>query len=690
MCQLGMTAVRTGVLNVALRAAAMGGIVGAGAMNAWAVDLLVPSEFATLQGAIDAAATGDVIRLAPGTYTGAVAIAGKAITIDGGGAATLDGQGTGTSVLTVTQSAGGTRSVVGVRGVEIRGGEGTTRDVPCSPFGPTLYGGGVLVLSSDVVLTDVTITNNRAALGGGVWYEAGSNVTLERCVLRENFASEIGAAVAGCWVGTPNSLVVRGSTFSFNTLLTSGSRYGILSPAAGTVNVSSSTFAENSDTLGVIHTGPQAPTQMVVSDSTFRDNRRLFGSVTVVQNVPGNSLVVERCTFQDEQGGAEGGRGGVLLIAGAEANGVVRDCTFRGVITYGIEAVLQGGGAFRVERCRMSEMIDGSLFIAALSDVEAVVEDVRATGGDEGMNFLVYDGSTLKIDRLSMIETVRNAITLTLTGGGVAEMSNVIAAESSRDGLEIRSFPSDDPTDPPDEVRLSNLTLTRNSIGFRAQGVDARTILTLTNSIVALNLATDLLPGLDSDVPITTYCIIDEGFAGAGVSVFAADPRFVNADERDYRLSPDSPAIDAGNSAAVIPGTTLDFNGSPRVVDAPNANTGVSASAGGAIVDIGATEFAVAPAGPVRCNPADIAYDDGAALPPVGVAGGVNNGVTEGDYNLFFATFFDAGIACDIADDQGTALPPFGVGGIAPAVNNGVTEGDYNLFFSIFFDGCSL
>ncbi len=92
-----------------------------------------------------------------------------------------------------------------------------------------------------------------------------------------------------------------------------------------------------------------------------------------------------------------------------------------------------------------------------------------------------------------------------------------------------------------------------------------------------------------------------------------------------------------------------------------------------------------------RCNPADIAYDTGEPLPPIGPTGPslVNNGVTEGDYNLFFATFFDAGLACDIADDTGQALPPFGNGGIPPFVNNGVTEGDYNLFFAIFFDGCA-
>ncbi len=85
-----------------------------------------------------------------------------------------------------------------------------------------------------------------------------------------------------------------------------------------------------------------------------------------------------------------------------------------------------------------------------------------------------------------------------------------------------------------------------------------------------------------------------------------------------------------------------------------------------------------------RCNPADIAYDDGAPLPPIGVPGGVNNGVTEGDYNAFFSTFFDAGAICDIANDDGSPLPPFG----DLTTNNGTTEADYNLFFAIYFDGC--
>ncbi|CAN5746632.1 hypothetical protein BH11PLA1_BH11PLA1_07380 [soil metagenome] len=86
-----------------------------------------------------------------------------------------------------------------------------------------------------------------------------------------------------------------------------------------------------------------------------------------------------------------------------------------------------------------------------------------------------------------------------------------------------------------------------------------------------------------------------------------------------------------------------------------------------------------------RCQPADIACDDGQALNPGDTC--PNNGVNEGDYNCFFNTFFTnqaLGSPADIAADSGTALPPFGSGG----VNNGVNEGDYNCFFNNFFNGC--
>jgi hypothetical protein len=139
--------------------------------------------------------------------------------------------------------------------------------------------------------------------------------------------------------------------------------------------------------------------------------------------------------------------------------------------------------------------------------------------------------------------------------------------------------------------------------------------------------------------------------------------------------TPSGSVISGATSAALsIANVQLADAGTYTVVI---SNTcGTVTSVGAAVTVIAATP---------RCNPADIANDDGSPLPPIGVSGGTNNGVTEGDYNLFFATFFDAGPACDIANDDGSPLPPFGT----LQTNNGVTEGDYNLFFAIFFEGCA-
>ncbi|MBX9737825.1 MAG: DUF11 domain-containing protein [Phycisphaerales bacterium] len=104
---------------------------------------------------------------------------------------------------------------------------------------------------------------------------------------------------------------------------------------------------------------------------------------------------------------------------------------------------------------------------------------------------------------------------------------------------------------------------------------------------------------------------------------------------------------------------------------------------------------------PARCNAADIAYDNQEFLPRAeivdgtngtpaipGPATGTNNGVTEADYNIFFANYFDAAPVCDIANDDNSSRVPTPAPGTV--VNNGVTEGDYNYFFAVYFDGCAL
>ncbi|CAN5822590.1 hypothetical protein BH11PLA1_BH11PLA1_00390 [soil metagenome] len=136
--------------------------------------------------------------------------------------------------------------------------------------------------------------------------------------------------------------------------------------------------------------------------------------------------------------------------------------------------------------------------------------------------------------------------------------------------------------------------------------------------------------------------------------------------------------IDSGGGVSTGGGLTL--TGTIGQPDAGRLTGGTLVLEGG---------FWPGPTAAARCSPADIADDQGNPLPPP--AGVPNNGVNEGDYNLFFNSFFTnqaLGSPADIADDQGTPLPPFGTGGQAPAMNSGVNEGDYNAFFNSFFNGC--
>jgi hypothetical protein len=89
-----------------------------------------------------------------------------------------------------------------------------------------------------------------------------------------------------------------------------------------------------------------------------------------------------------------------------------------------------------------------------------------------------------------------------------------------------------------------------------------------------------------------TYSIVEGGLAGTGN--LALDPQFADAPGGDYTLGAASPAIDAGNNAAVLAGVTLDLAGAPRFVDDPAvADTGAGTAP---LVDLGALERAPAAA----------------------------------------------------------------------------------------------
>ena len=152
-----------------------------------AATINVPADYTTIQAAVDAASGGDVILVAPGTYTGTgdevANTHGKAITIKASGTpeeTILDGEGARGVVRCI--SGEGTDTII--EGFTIMGG-----------YGP--YGGGIYCGNGDSnpTITDCTISDNTATNWGGGIYCWGSSPTITSCTISGNTAANDGGAI---------------------------------------------------------------------------------------------------------------------------------------------------------------------------------------------------------------------------------------------------------------------------------------------------------------------------------------------------------------------------------------------------------------------------------------------------------------------------------------------------------------
>ncbi|MEQ8763783.1 MAG: right-handed parallel beta-helix repeat-containing protein [Planctomycetota bacterium] len=159
--------------------------------------------FCSIQAAIDAASSGDLVLVRPGTYLERIDFKGKGIRVrgrDGAAQTILDGQRQGSVVRFV--SGEGSTSVL--EGFTIRGGlaslgggilctDGSSPLIQSNIIAQneaTQNGGGIHCVSSSPRILGNTISGNRAAIfGGGVSCYTNPSATLEDNDIRQNEAS---------------------------------------------------------------------------------------------------------------------------------------------------------------------------------------------------------------------------------------------------------------------------------------------------------------------------------------------------------------------------------------------------------------------------------------------------------------------------------------------------------------------
>ena len=171
--------------------------------------LLVPDQFETIQSAIDAAVTGDIVQVQPGVYNENIDFLGKAITVTGESPDNTIIDGTGLSGP-VVRFASEENADSRLELVRISRGSGELVSDPV--FGDVKCGGGIIVRSATPTVFGCEIEFNTAWGGAGMCNVAGSPRVQQGMgdyyhglVSRQGYSAEADA-IRAAWVDFSASL----------------------------------------------------------------------------------------------------------------------------------------------------------------------------------------------------------------------------------------------------------------------------------------------------------------------------------------------------------------------------------------------------------------------------------------------------------------------------------------------------
>lgn len=198
--------------------------------------LNVPAAYASIQAAINAAAAGDTVLVAAGTYTERLDFQGKAITlasVAGPSSTIIDAGGLGP---VVTFQRGETRAAI-LSGFTLTNGNGLNAD-----------GGGIRIWNASPTVRGNVITANRGCTGVGV-YSYFSSPLIEHNTISGNIVSGCsGAWGIGIYIGGDSSAEIVGNTIVDNAGA-DATGAGVALFAAGRPLLLLNVIARNSTTL---------------------------------------------------------------------------------------------------------------------------------------------------------------------------------------------------------------------------------------------------------------------------------------------------------------------------------------------------------------------------------------------------------------------------------------------------------
>jgi hypothetical protein len=264
--------------------------------SAFAAVVHVPGDQPTIQAGIDAAAAGDTVLVAPGTYQGS----GNTNLVFGGIDRVLRSSGGADVTLIDCQLA--------ARGILMLGGESPATVVEGFTIRNGLLdddGGAIYCHLADPTLRDCHFIDNSADSGGALWISSGSPV-VTGCTFRGNDAggnSTYAGHGGAIWCANVATPVITGCVFEDNMAKRGGAIWcsGNASPL-----IEDCTFTDNvAQSMGgaIMSFGETSHPQITGSDFTGNAATSVGGAVAILDSEP----TFEECRFIDNLAGTRGG-----------------------------------------------------------------------------------------------------------------------------------------------------------------------------------------------------------------------------------------------------------------------------------------------------------------------------------------------------------------------------------------------
>jgi hypothetical protein len=517
----------------------------------------VPTDHATIQGAIAAALDGDVVCVEPGSYLETLDFLGKAIEVLGlqGRASTWIDGGSAASVVSFISGEGADTLLRGFTlaygladdggGIHIDGASPTLQDLSIHSCFASGNGGGISLYESGAVLNRLYLDGNESTLdGGGLWIDSSTDVEMESMWLQGNVAG--GGGGGGYLVESSASM----SEVGFLENVSVGPGGGLDIDDDSDLTLQGGIFIRNQTTgYEASGGGLYVHTAMATLEDAYFDSNSGWDAGGVVL-IGADGVQMSRVVIVHHEHDDYYWCAGAGLTIGSSDNVVLDHLTsMKNRGGYGGAICNKGGDNLVVSNSILSEN--------------------ETLGGDGGAVWLFYNGSVTTTFENCLIS---NNYSLN-GGGGIAASSvalvlihTVVAGnEALGGGGGVHSTHG--------SVTAYNSIIAENRAGPDGGGLDlAWSDLTLTNTIITQNSTSYVTGGgISGGGGSISHCNVygntpdnygtypDPTGTDGNLSV---DPMFLDTTaldpfDWDLHLDPLSPLVDAGDP------TLLDPDGSP-------------------------------------------------------------------------------------------------------------------------------